>query len=494
MPSVRIVGKTCVVFCLMGSCAPLFAQGELHVGPAGTFRAAGDGLTDDTAAIQLALNAVVAGGTVVLEPGRTFLVNLAVGLRPKSQSRLELHGATLRGPAGQGGRFIDLTSKTGVTIAGGTLLGSRNGPAATYGVLSVNSSDVAIEDVTFQDVYTDGVLVTGSPGGERVSVRGCRFVNGRRTGVYVAAGRHVSIESSTFESIHGELPEAGIQIQVNAGAAVEHVRIRQNMFRANGMAVNALKAGGTRLAHVGVTDNAVDGNGRGIVLAQATYVAVEGNRITGQATPRSAALVLGPGTFDATVAGNVLANNYRGIQADGASMVTITGNTIVGVGVRAGLGAGDDGDGITCSAPVGSLVSQCVISGNSIKGSAGCGIRVARGSYMIVSNNVITESGQKGISIQAVDDSQFRGNTISRSSLESVRGHDDIQVGAGARRNLVTLNQCRFGGSARASIYVDATSVDTLVAENSLLGGAGFSNFSGTTSASWDGSSASWNR
>ena len=88
MPSVRIVGKTCVVFCLMGSCAPLFAQGELHVGPAGTFRAAGDGLTDDTAAIQLALNAVVAGGTVVLEPGRTFLVNLAVGLRPKSQSRL----------------------------------------------------------------------------------------------------------------------------------------------------------------------------------------------------------------------------------------------------------------------------------------------------------------------------------------------------------------------------------------------------------------------
>ena len=137
---------------------------------------------------------------------------------------------------------------------------------------------------------------------------------------------------------------------------------------------------------------------------------------------------------------------------------------------------------------------RCVITSNVVRGSAGSGIRLSRGAYMIVSNNVISESGQDGISLLTVDDSQVRGNSISRSSLESVHGHDDIEVGAGTHRNLVTLNQCRFGGLARASIRVDATSVETLVAQNSLLGGAGFQNASATTAASWDGSAASWNR
>jgi hypothetical protein len=67
-------------------------------------------------------------------------------------------------------------------------------------------------------------------------------------------------------------------------------------------------------------------------------------------------------------------------------------------------------------------------------------------------------------------------------------------VGAASQRNVVSFNQCRSGGSARASVYVAATSGFTLVAENSLLGGAGFSNLSATTSVNWDGSTANWNR
>jgi parallel beta-helix repeat protein len=113
---------------------------------------------------------------------------------------------------------------------------------------------------------------------------------------------------------------------------------------------------------------------------------------------------------------------------------------------------------------------------------------------MIAANNVVSDSGQSGIALLAVSDSQVRGNTVARSSLESARSHDDIQVGAGSQRNLVTFNQCRSAGSARASVYVAATSGFNLVAENSLLGGAGLSNLSATTSLNWDGSAASWNR
>jgi parallel beta-helix repeat protein len=113
---------------------------------------------------------------------------------------------------------------------------------------------------------------------------------------------------------------------------------------------------------------------------------------------------------------------------------------------------------------------------------------------MIAANNVVSDSGQSGIALLAVSDSQVRGNTISGSSLESARSHDDIQVGAASQRNVVSFNQCRSGGSARASVYVAATSGYTLVAENSLLGGAGVANLSATTSLNWDGSATSWNR
>jgi parallel beta-helix repeat protein len=190
----------------------------------------------------------------------------------------------------------------------------------------------------------------------------------------------------------------------------------------------------------------------------------------------------------------VLENNYRGILSDGASLVNIEGNTVIGTGARAGLNTGRDGDGITCGAAAGATVSSCSITANVVTRSAGIGIRLQRGSLMIVANNVVTESGQAGISLLAVDDSQVRGNTVSRSSLESARSHDDIHVGAVAQRNLVVFNQCPYGGAARASIYVAPTSTHTLVAENSLLGGAGFANLSATTSINWDGSSASWNR
>jgi parallel beta-helix repeat protein len=453
---------------------------------------------DDTAAVQAALNAAAPGGMVTLEPGRTYVINLAVGLKPKSNTRVALHGATLRGTlgAGQSGRFFDLTGKAQVTLSGGTLLGSRAaGPAWGHGIVIANSTDVAVEDVTFQDIFSDGVLLTGSPGSVRVSVRGCRFLNARRSGLYVASGREVSIEDSAFEGSNGLAPEAGLQVMAGAGLVVEQVRIARSLFRGNrGPGLAVAGTSGSRLSHFTISDNTVQQNLRGIAVAQASHVVLSGNRVSGHAQPPQAGLAIGPQSFNVTVTGNVLEGNYRGLLADGASLVTLEGNTVVGTGPRAGLGSGADGDGITCGPAAGPPVTQCTVSGNVVSLSAGAGIRLRQGAYMIAANNVVSDSGQSGISLLAVSDSQVRGNTVSRSSLEAPRSHDDIQIGAASQRNVVSLNQCRSAGSARASLYVAATSGFNLVAENSLLGGAGFSNLSPTTSVNWDGSATSWNR
>ncbi|HEX6738445.1 MAG TPA: right-handed parallel beta-helix repeat-containing protein [Vicinamibacteria bacterium] len=453
---------------------------------------------DDTAALQAALNAAAPGGSVTLDPGRTYFINLAVGLKPKSNSRVVLQGATLRGTlgAGQSGRFFDLTAKSQVTLSGGTLVGSRTaGPAWGHGIVASNASDITVEDMTFVDIFSDGVLLTGSPGSVRVSLRRCRFQNARRSGLYVASGREISVEDCAFEGSNGQAPEAGLQILAGSGLAVEQVRIARSLFRGNrgpGLAVGGTS--GARLAHFTVSDNTVQQNLRGIAIAQASHVVVAGNRISGHAQPPQAGLTVGPQTFNVTVTGNVLEGNYRGLLADGASLVALEGNTVIGTGARVGLGSGADGDGITCGAAAGPPITQCTVSGNVVSGSAGIGIRLRQGAYLIAANNVVSDSGQSGIALLAVSDSQVRGNTVSRSSLESAGAHDDIQLGAASQRNVVSFNQCRSAGSARASVYVAATSAFNLVAENSLLGGAAVSNLSATTSVNWDGSPTSWNR
>jgi parallel beta-helix repeat protein len=453
---------------------------------------------DDTAAVQALLDAAAPGGTVTLPPGRTYVINLAVGLRPKSHSRVRLHGVTLQGTlgAGQGGRFFDLTAKSRVTLMGGTLVGSRTaGPAWAHGIIANNASDLVLEDMTFQDIFTDGVLLTGSPGSTRVSLRNCRFVNVRRSGLYVTAGREISVEDCSFEGANGLLPEAGLYVQAVAGAVVEHLRVTRSLFRGNrGPGLSVAGVPGARVAHLTLAENTIQQNLRGVSVGQASHVVIEGNRISAHIAPPQAGLALGRDTVNAAVNGNVLENNYRGILSDGASLVNIEGNTVIGTGARLGLDAGRDGDGITCGAAAGATIASCSVTGNVVARSAGMGIRLQRGSLMMVASNVVTESGQAGISLLAVDDSQVRGNTVSRSSLESARSHDDIHVGAAAQRNLVVFNQCRYAGAARASVYVAPTSAYTLVAENSLLGGAGFANLSTTTSRNWDGSSENWNR
>lgn len=245
------VGRMAAAVASVAWCASAEAQpAEVVVGVSGHFIAKADGHSDETIVIQAALNSVAPGGTVTVQAGPTYLINLSIGLRPKANTRLRLHGATLRGPSGQGGRFIELTSKSRVTVSGGTFLGTRSSGPAAYGVLSVNSSDVTIEEATFQDLSTDGVLIGGNPGGERIAIRRCRFLGGRRSGVYVASGKHVSVEDSVFENTRGQSPEAGVALHVGGGTVAEHVRISRCELRGNGIGVSAQKGAGTRLAYV----------------------------------------------------------------------------------------------------------------------------------------------------------------------------------------------------------------------------------------------------
>lgn len=103
-------------------CVPLQTLDAKWFGPAG------DGGTDDTAAIQAALDAIPPEGGTVWVPHGDYRIDALTGLRPKSRTKLLLDsGAVLRAlPHGSERYNVILTaSRTDVTVQGGTIVGER---------------------------------------------------------------------------------------------------------------------------------------------------------------------------------------------------------------------------------------------------------------------------------------------------------------------------------------------------------------------------------
>jgi len=479
------------------------------------FGAAGNGVADDTAPIQAALDAVAPGGTVLFTPGKTYRIgNARAGLAPQSGSRLVLHGATLTlaNEAGQRCRIFTLASRSRVTLSGGTLLGSRTGaPDWAIGVLVSDASDVLIEDVAFRDFATDAVTVTGNAGSQRVRIRRCRASGMGRNGMSLIAGSDITVEDSLFENTGNpdtNMPRAGLEAEPNAGGQLRGLRVTRCHFRNNEGSGLLLQLGsGASLSHLTVTDNVSERNGLGgLVLATVSQAVVAGNRVLGHASRNGYGIGVTRRSTGVVIRANVLEGNYRGIYAEGAQVVAIHANTIVGTGAGAGLGAGDDGDGINLRGyttvvggePQEVFASQAVVFGNSIRQAAGKGILVSQARQASIASNIVMDSGQHGIHAQfGSADGQIQGNVVVRSGREMAGAYQDIFVSHASARLLIAQNQHRDGTRVRAGIALDNAS-DNIVTHNSFVAGPAVplsqSDNVVRTAYNWRGSGGGWNR
>ena len=492
--------------------APGAARAEVRVDD---FGARGDGVTDDTAAIQAALDAAPAGEDVVFTPGRTYRIgNARAGIAPKSGARLVLHGATLTmaNEAGQRCRLITLTGRSRVTVSGGTLLGSRLGaPEWGIGIHVSDSSNVLIEDVVFRDFFTDAVTVTGNTGSQRVHIRRCRATNMGRNGMSLIAGGDVVVEDSVFEGTANadpNMPRAGLSAEPNPGNHLRGLRVSRCHFRNNQGSGLLLQLGrGLTLSHLTVTDNVAEDNGLGgLVLSDVSHVVVAGNRVSGHLSRSGYGIALIRRAVSVVVRGNVLEGNYRGLYLEGAQVASVHGNTVVGLGPGATLGAGDDGDGIHVRGytqvvdgqPQEVFSNFVVVSGNSVRQSAGRGILVSQSRQAIVASNTVIDSGQHGIQARfATADSQIQGNLIARSGLEQAGAYQDLFLSHSAARLVVAQNQHRQGAWVRAAIALD-NAPDNVVSHNSLVGGPPVAVLQSPnavrTTYNWRASGTGWNR
>jgi hypothetical protein len=488
------------------------AQADVRVDD---FGARGDGVADDTAAIQAALDAAPPGEDVVFTPGKTYRIgNAQAGIAPRNGARLLLYGATLTmaNEAGQRCRLITLAGRSRVTVSGGTLLGSRLGaPEWGIGIHVSDSSDVLIEDVVFRDFFTDAVTVTGNAGSQRVRIRRCRATNMGRNGMSLIAGADITVEDSLFEDTANtdtNMPRAGLSAEPNTGNHLRGLRVSRCHFRNNQGSGLLLQLGnGLTLTHLTVTDNVAEGNGLGgLVLSDVSHAVVAGNRVRGHTSRSGYGIALSRRAASVVVKGNVLEGNYRGLYAEGVQVASFHGNVVVGTGPLAARGAGDDGDGIHVRGYTRIVNGQpqdvssnfVVVSGNSVRQSAGRGILVSQTRQAIVTSNTVIDSGQHGIQARfATTDSQIHGNLVVHSGLEQADAYEDVFLSHATARLVVAQNQHREGGWVRAGIGLD-NAPDNLVSHNSLVGGPAVAVLQSPnavrTAYNWRGSGGGWNR
>jgi parallel beta-helix repeat protein len=352
-----------------------------------------------------------------------------------------------------------------VTVTGGTLIGSRNGtPSFGMGIVADDSQDLLFENMTLRDFFFDGMILTGNTGCARVTVRGCAVMNSRRTGLAIVHAAGVTVEGSTFNGTHGQSPQSGVNIEPNRGEAVQTVKLSHCTMKGNaGMGVYIHAP----FTDVSVANSLIAGNYYGIVSSGGGQgVTLTDNRVTDQRN----AITLGA-LRRATVTGNWLENNFRGIFTSGATNVEVRGNTIVGTGPAAAENGGTGGDGIVCTGGQSTepLPNACTVVNNTVRRSAGNGIVAQLVSHVSISNNTVDEAGSRGLHLRSTQDSDVKDNTISGTGEEPPpQRFDAIEVEHGSHANNIVGNVIHRSFGMRKPIGIAADSGGNRVQLNTV--------------------------
>jgi parallel beta-helix repeat protein len=346
-----------------------------------TYGAKGDGVADDTAAIQRAINAVAGTGGTVYIPKGTYMINTIAsnnaGLHLGSHMTLSLaSGAILQSIPNASDTYaiVAVSFASYVNIVGGTLLGDRSthlGTSGEWGMgLSINNSDhVVVDGVTAKECWGDGFYVTSLCSG----ITFCNLVSdhNRRQGLSITAVNGMVVRNSTFKNTAGTAPEAGIDIEPNSGETVNNILI-------TGCTLSNNAGGGFQYG----TPYATTAYGYGIVF--------DSNIVTGNGLNPSGGgyrqAITGTVFSGAQITNNQVLSNYgEGIRlTSNAANTVVKGNTVQGTLLVTGYEYWT-GVGILLSTCSGSSVTF-----NTVTGNANTAIwQLVADSTVIISNNTV---------------------------------------------------------------------------------------------------------
>jgi Pectate lyase superfamily protein len=216
--------------------------------------ARGDGATDDTAAIQAAIDEAGGTGGTVLVPKGTYMIDAVAEnrLSLKSEMTLKLSkDATLKAIPNDSKKYsiLLISGVSNVTVTGGTLEGDRKehkGESGEWGFgirIDKDASHIVVSGMIAKNMWGDGFYVEGA---SDVSFCSVTADANRRQGLSVIAADGLLVLNSTFKNTRGTRPSAGIDFEPDdPDQKVNNVQIEKSQFLDNagpGVLIAARKA------------------------------------------------------------------------------------------------------------------------------------------------------------------------------------------------------------------------------------------------------------
>ena len=357
-----------------GGCAP--APTSTRVVSVKSYGAQGDGRTDDTAAIQSAVDAIAGSGGTVTVPSGTYLVNARAnspgyGVRLASNMTFRLEaGAVLKAIPNASSMYIVLLASgvANVNIVGsGAIEGDRTSHTGTTGEggyclqVSNGSHDVVVEGITAKEGWGDGFYIDGA---SRVTFCGVTADHNRRQGMSIVDGDQIAVFDSVFSGSTGFLVSGvftcgtGLDIEPNVGNTVSNVQISGCTFSDN---FGAGLISGLSVANDG--------------KAYTHDIVIENSRIlrNGSASRPHPGINISGRTSNQWIRNNLVDGNTSiGILLrSGATGIRVTGNTVNNTK------AASSATNVTDRPGYGILFTDVggnTITGNTGTGNAGCGV------------------------------------------------------------------------------------------------------------------------
>lgn len=225
------------------------------------FGAVGDGVTDDTQAIQQAINtrkSVLFGGN------KTYLIDTEISIKPQSNTVIDLNGCILKAKTNdlEFYQVIDILNVENVVVKNGKIIGDRDTHTGEtgewgYGIrVDQGSKNIIITDMHIEKCWGDGGVIRGQS--KEVIFNNCFIKSCRRQGITVSDCSDVIITNCLIQDTDGTLPMAAIDVEPNEGGVARNILIKGNIFKNNkGAGLHAYGGDNTRVVNLVVTDNVV---------------------------------------------------------------------------------------------------------------------------------------------------------------------------------------------------------------------------------------------
>ncbi len=324
------------------------------------FGAVGDGVTDDTAALNLALAAF--NGTLHFSDAATYLISSKLSVTGKTGFSIDLAGSTIKmadGTAVAGGYELLLVQNCHkFKIVNGIFDANRaNRTPAAFSAQSIRCLNVS--DFTFDNVRSINAVVDGfyfdspTPADTTTHARdgvllNCVADNAWRNGMSIIQGRNIQVMGGKYNNTNGGNPGAGIDLESdssNPAASLYNINIFGIEATGNdGYGVQISNEANPR--KITVKASSITSNLKGAIFLGCADGTIDDNDFEGYS---NAALVnvIETGFVTGTVEGNTISNNrFRNISpADTTKSCiasdstggaqTIYGNKFYSLGCRA---------------------------------------------------------------------------------------------------------------------------------------------------------------